>query len=146
MCVIGIKKVVMMKSDKSEDEQLYCIYSGKRCVHCNRCDVPSYTIINNIPKSNNWDKLIIAMLIIGIIILVMILAPLMMNESSHLIEKSVNNFDSNPIYMQNYESQNQYDGSNIQTYNNDPTTYVSSQLPDGYFVNTTGESYNSMGM
>lgn len=76
----------------------------------------------------------------------MILAPLMMNESSHLIEKSVNNFDSNPIYMQNYESQNQYDGSNIQTYNNDPTTYVSSQLPDGYFVNTTGESYNSMGM
>lgn len=127
-----------------EDEQLYCIYSGKRCVHCNRCDVPSYTIINNIPKSNNWDKLIIAMLIIGIIILVMILAPLIMNEGSHLMKEPIDNSYGNPIQLSNYESQNSYGGSNIQTYNNDPTTYVSSQLPDGYFVNTTGESYNSI--
>lgn len=127
-----------------EDEQ-YCIYSGKRCVHCNRCDVPSYTIINNIPKSNNWDKLIISMLIIGIIILVIILAPLIMNESSHLIEKPVNNFDSSPTYLSNYEPRNSYSESSINDYNYNPVTSTSSQY-DSYIVNTTGESYNSMGM
>lgn len=133
----------MMKSDKLEDEQ-YCIYSGKRCVHCNRCDVPSYTIINNIPKSNNWDKLIIAMLIIGIIILVMILAPLIMNESSHLIEKPVNYFDSNPTYLSNYQPRNSYSESSINDYNYNPITSTSNELPKEYVTNTTGESYRSM--
>ena len=128
-----------------EDEQ-YCIYSGKRCVHCNRCDVPSYTIINNIPKSNNWDSLIIFLLIICIIALIIILAPLMMNESSHLIEKSVNNFDSNPTYLSNYETRNSYSESSINDYNYNPVTSTSSSQYDSYIVNTTGESYNSMGM
>lgn len=135
----------MMKSDKSTDEQ-YCIYSGKRCVHCNRCDVPSYTIINNVPKSNNWDSLIIFLLIICIIALIIILAPLMMNESSHLIEKSVNNFDSNPTYLSNYEPRNSYSESSINDYNYNPVTSTSSSQYDSYIVNTTGESYNSMGM
>lgn len=134
----------MMKSDKSTDEQ-YCIYSGKRCVHCNRCDVPSYTIINNVPKSNNWDSLIIFLLIICIIALIIILAPLMMNESSHLIEKSVNNFDSNPTYLSNYEPRNSYSESSINDYNYNPITSTSLQY-DSYIMNTTGESYNSMGM
>lgn len=136
----------MMKSDKSEDEQLYCVYSGKRCVHCNRCDVPSYTIINNVPKSNNWDKLIIALLIIAIIILVMILAPLIMNESSHLIEKPVNYFDSNPTYLSNYQPRNSYSESSINDYNYNPITPTSnSGLFEGYVLNTSGEAYNSMG-
>ena len=134
-----------MKSDKSTDEQ-YCIYSGKRCVHCNRCDVPSYTIINNVPKSNNWDSLIIFLLIICIIALIIILAPLMMNESSHLIEKPVNNFDSNPTYLSNYEPRNSYSESSINDYNYNPVTSTSSSQYDSYIVNTTGESYNSMGM
>lgn len=134
----------MMKSDKSTDEQ-YCIYNGKRCVHCNRCDVPSYTIINNVPKSNNWDSLIIFLLIICIIALIIILAPLMMNESSHLIEKPVNNFDSNPTYLSNYEPRNSYSESSINDYNYNPITSTSLQY-DSYIMNTTGESYNSMGM
>lgn len=129
-----------------EDEQLYCIYNGKRCVHCNRCDVPSYTIINNVPKSNNWDSLIIFLLIICIIALIIILAPLMMNESSHLIEKPVNNFDSSPTYLSNYEPRNSYSESSINDYNYNPVTSTSSSQYDSYIVNTTGESYNSMGM
>lgn len=127
-----------------EDEQ-YCIYSGKRCVHCNRCDVPSYTIINNIPKSNNWDSLIIFLLIICIIALIIILAPLMMDESTHLIEKPVNYFDSNPTYLSNYEPRNSYSESSINDYNYNPVTSTSSsQFLDEYIVNTTGESYRSM--
>lgn len=135
----------MMKSDKSTDEQ-YCIYSGKRCVHCNRCDVPSYTIINNVPKSNNWDSLIIFLLIICIIALIIILAPLMMNESSHLVEKPVNYFDSNPIQLSNYESHNSYGGSDVQNYYTNQIPSTSNSQYNSYIVNTTGESYNSMGM
>lgn len=134
----------MMKSDKSTDEQ-YCIYSGKRCVHCNRCDVPSYTIINNVPKSNNWDSLIIFLLIICIIALIIILAPLMMNESSHLIEKPVNYFDSNPTYLSSYQPRNSYSESSINDYNYNPVTSTSNyELPREYVINTTGESYNPM--
>lgn len=134
----------MMKSDKSTDEQ-YCIYNGKRCVHCNRCDVPSYTIINNVPKSNNWDSLIIFLLIICIIALIIILAPLMMNESSHLVEKPVNYFDSNPTYLSNYEPRNSYSESSINDYNYNPITSTSNyELPKEYAINTTGESYRSM--
>lgn len=144
MCVIGIKKVVMMKN-KPENAQ-YCMYTGERCSNCRKCDhIPQNVIVNNMPKNNWSSKLVICLLIFLIIFLLIILIPyMMMNVSDNLMKEPVNNFDSNPIYMQNYESQNQYDGSNIQTYNNDPTTYVSSQLPDGYFVNTTGESYNSI--
>lgn len=135
----------MMKSDKSTDEQLYCIHTGKCCTNCHRCNqIPSYTIINNIPKSNNWDKLVIAMLIIAIIILVMILAPLIMNESSHLIEKPVNYFDSNPTYLSNYQPRNSYSESSINDYNYNTITSTSNELPKEYVTNTTGESYRSM--
>ena len=135
-----------MKSDESTNEQLYCIHTGKRCTNCHRCNqMPSYTIINNIPKSNNWDKLVIAMLIIAIIILVIILAPLIMNESSHLIEKPVNYFDSNPTYLSNYEPRNSYSESSINDYNYNPITSTSNyELPKEYAINTTGESYRSM--
>ena len=128
-----------------EDEQLYCIYSGKPCVHCNRCDVPSCTIINNIPKSNNWDSLIIFLLIICIIALIIILAPLIMNESSHLIEKPVNYFDSNPTYLSNYEPRNSYSESSINDYNYNQIPSTSNyELPKEYAINTTGELYRSM--
>ena len=136
----------MMKSDESTNEQLYCIHTGKRCTNCHRCNqMPSYTIINNILKSNNWDKLVIALLIIAIIILVMILAPLIMDESSHLIEKPVNYFDSNPTYLSNYQPRNSYSESSINDYNYNPVTSTSNyELPKEYVTNTTGESYRSM--
>lgn len=136
----------MMKSDESKDEQLYCIHTGKRCTNCHRCNqIPSYTIINNVPKSNNWDSLIIFLLIICIIALIIILAPLMMNESSHLIEKSVNNFDSSPTYLSNYEPRNSYSESSINDYNYNPVISTSNyELPKEYAINTTGESYRSM--
>ena len=131
--------------NKSENCQ-YCMYTGEPCTNCRKCEhIPQNVIVNNMPKNNWSSKLVICLLIFLIIFLLIMLIPyMMMNVNDNLMKEPVNNFDSNPIYMQNYEPQNQYDGSNIQTYNNDPTTYISSQLPDGYFINTTGESYNSI--
>ena len=71
----------------------------------------------------------------------------MINESGHLIEKSVNNFDSSPTYSSNYEPRNSYSESSINDYNYNPITSTSNyELPKEYVINTSGESYNPMSM
>ena len=68
-----------------------------------------------------------------------------MNESSHLIEKPVNYFDSNPTYLSNYEPRNSYSESSINDYNYNQIPSTSNyELPKEYAINTTGELYRSM--
>lgn len=124
----------------------YCMYTGEPCTNCRKCDhIPQNVIVNNMPSNNSSSKLVVVLLLVLIVALLIILMPYtIMNSNNDLMKEPIDNSYSNPIYMQNYEPRNSYSGSDIQTYNNDPTTYISSQLPDGYFVNTTGESYNSI--
>lgn len=138
-----------MRKETHVDERLYCMYTGEHCIHCNKCEhIPQYTIINNMPKSNNWaSKLIIVLLIIFIIYLLIMLAPyLMTNLSNNLMTQPTYNSGSSPIYLSNYEPQNSYGGSEVQNYYNNPVSSTSSsELPAGYVINTSGEAYNPMG-
>lgn len=136
-----------MMKNKPENAQ-YCMFTGERCSNCRKCDhIPQNVIVNNMPKNNWSSKLVIVLLIFLIIFLLIVLIPyMMMNVSNNLMKEPVNNFDSNPIYMQNYESQNSYGGSEVQNYYNNPLSSTSSSgLFEGYVLNTSGEAYNSMG-
>ena len=119
----------------------YCMYTGDKCIKCNKCEhIPQYTIINQIPnQSGNWSsKLIIVLLIIFIILLSIILIPhLITSNIGNLMQATPDNYHTPTPYVSNYEPQNSYYSSGGQSYNIYPST---STLRE----NTTGESYNSM--
>ena len=137
-----------MMKNKPENAQ-YCMFTGERCSNCRKCDhIPQNVIVNNMPSNNSSSKLVVALLLVLIVALLIILMPyVMMNSNNDLMKEPIDNSYSNPIYMQNYEPQNQFSESNVQKYYTNPITSTSSsQSYDGYVVNTTGEAYNSMGM
>ena len=130
--------------NKSENCQ-YCMYTGEPCTNCRKCDhIPQNVIVNNMPKNNWSNKLVICLLIFLIIFLLIMLIPyMMMNVSDNLMKEPIDNSYSNPIQLSNYQSQNSYGGSDVQNYytNQIPSTSSSQSYS---VVNTTGESYSSM--
>lgn len=125
------------------------MYTGEPCTNCRKCEhIPQNVIVNNMPQNNWSNKLVICLLIFLIIFLLIMLIPyMMMNVSDNLMKEPIDNSYGNPIQLSNYESQNSYGGSDVQNYytNQMPST-SSYELPKEYIINTTGESYNSMGM
>lgn len=132
------------------DQQQYCMYTGKRCTNCNRCQQPQTIIINQ--QSN---KSIIALLIILIIILLIFIMPLITsNITSHFLQNPIKNYDTSPTYVSNYEPSNSYNQGDDYNYNTAPVSSTSnndnnliSSISDTYnqiVDNTTGENYNPM--
>lgn len=136
-----------MMKNKPENAQ-YCMFTGERCSNCRKCDhIPQNVIVNNMPKNNWSSKLVIVLLIFLIIFLLIMIVPYMIaNLNNHLMTQPVDNSGTNPIYLSNYEPQNSYGGSDVQNYYTNQIPSTSNSQYNSYIANTTGESYNSMGM
>lgn len=134
----------------SNNQPEYCMYTGEKCIHCNKCQViPQQVIYNN--KSSNWGyKIAIILLILFMIIVIFLIIPAILNNTSpYLIEYPTDNSDTSPTYISNYEPHTSYSESSSQSHYDNPVTstsnnYQMSSSSNGYVVNTSGEAYNPM--
>ena len=108
ICSDEDREQILAYVDKSDlcDEAgwRYCIYTGKECCRCNRCQTP--IIINNEPpkQSSNWFlKILLGLVILAIIFVALSMIPFFGHvQDPILMQEPVNNYYTSSSISSNY--------------------------------------------
>lgn len=121
----------------------YCIYTGKECCRCNRCQTP--IIINNdLPKqSSNWFlKILLGLVILGIIFVALCMIPFFGHvQDPILMQEPVNNYYTSSSSSSNYELPNSYTQPIVEKIYQEVPTYISNYQSSDTFQNLTPNTY-----
>lgn len=121
----------------------YCIYTGKECCRCNRCQTP--IIINNeLPKqSGNWFlKILLGLVILTIIFVALCMIPFFGHvQDPILMQEPVNNYYTSSSSSSNYELPNSYTQPIVEKIYQEVPTYISNYQSSDTFQNLTPNTY-----
>lgn len=121
----------------------YCIYTGKECCRCNRCQAP--IIINNeLPKqSGNWFlKILLGLVILTIIFVALCMIPFFGHvQDPILMQEPVNNYYTSSSSSSNYELPNSYTQPIVEKIYQEVPTYISNYQSSDTFQNLTPNTY-----
>lgn len=132
-----------MSKKSDEAGWRYCIYTGKECCRCHRCQTP--IIINNQPpkQSSNWFlKILLGLVILAIIFLALSMIPFFGHvQDPILMQEPVNNYYTSSSSSSNYELPNSYTQPIVEKIYQEVPTYISNYQSSDTFQNLTPNTY-----
>lgn len=121
----------------------YCIYTGKECCRCNRCQTP--IIINNEPPKQSGDwflKILLGLVILTIIFVALCMIPFFGHvQDPILMQEPVNNYYTSSSSSSNYELPNSYTQPIVEKIYQEVPTYISNYQSSDTFQNLTPNTY-----
>lgn len=132
-----------MSKKSDEAGWRYCIYTGKECCRCNRCQTP--IIINNEPPKQSGDwflKILLGLIILAIIFVALCTIPFFGHvQDPILMQEPVNNYYTSSSSSSNYELPNSYTQPIVEKIYQEVPTYISNYQSSDTFQNLTPNTY-----